>query len=357
MTKQTKKLVLADGREFPGICFGADGIAVGELIFNTSMVGYQEIFSDPSYEGKIIVMTYPLIGQYGIIDEDSESRNAHLAGLVVRDICSAPSNFRCTKTLAEEMEDKGVSCISGLDTRMLTKIIRSTPGIKAAIVPDYMPVAEAVSLIKAQMTDPRPAEKVSCTKCWYSRTPQHRFDVVVIDCGLKKSTVEALNRTGCNVTVVPFNTAAAEVRAFNPDAVLISSGPGDANAYPQLVDLVKELRGSLPLGGTGLGCQAIALSYGAKVVKLPCGRHGGAPMRNAESGRIVTVECNSDYAIDEASLEKCGLNISWTDVMDGSTQGITSVKDKVCAVQFCPEGGPGPDETGFFEKFVKMMED
>ena len=350
------KLVLETGQEFSGAGYGAGTPAVGEIVFNTSMVGYQEILSDPAYAGQIVVMTYPLMGQYGIMDEDFESRAVCLSGLVVREYCDTPSNFRYTKTLGEELEEHGIPCISDVDTRMLTRIIRRKGQLRAAIVDEDMNLVDALKLITASKTGEDFVSKVSCTKRWFSRTPEHNFDVVVIDCGLKHSIISALNRRGCNVTVVPFNTSMEDILAFNPDGVLISNGPGNPAAHTELVEVIDSLKGKLPIFGICLGMELIALSYGAKIERIGCGHHGGHPVRNLKTGRISTAEHNHNYAVTMESLAGTKLEAAYVDAADGTLEGIECREDKVFAVQFYPEGGPGPEETNFFDKFVKMME-
>lgn len=329
---------------------------MGELVFNTSMVGYQEIISDPSYEGQIVVMTYPLMGQYGIMAEDYESKSEGISGLVVRECCEAPSNFRLTKTLSEDLSEHGIPCVAGLDTRMLTHIIADEGTMKAAIVSERTSTKEALELIAAYK-DENKVSKVSCTKRWFSRTPHHKFDVVVLDCGLKYATVEALNRRECNVTVVPFDTDAQDILAFNPDGVLIAGGPSDPAELGNVVNTVKSLIGKTPLAGTGLGHLLIARACGASTSKMKCGHHGGRPIRNLESLRISTAEHNHSYCVDESSLDGTGLDVTFKDVADGTVEGLGDLGRKLLSVQFCPEGGPGSDETDFFEKFVKMMEE
>lgn len=351
------KLVLENGQEFCGICQGAQAPAVGEIVFNTSMVGYQEIISDPAYAGQIVVMTYPLIGQYGITAEDFESRSTGLVGMVVGECCEAPSNFRYTKTLPEELEERGIPCLSGLDTRMLTRIIRTKGPMRAAIVDESMALADALKLISLTPERTNAVPQMSCSKRWFSRTPHHTYDVVIVDCGMKHSIVYALNKRGCNVTVVPFNTPVQEILAFNPDGILISNGPGDPEQLPEIVAIVKELRGKMPVYGICLGQQIIALSYGAKSYRMQCGHHGGHPVRNLETGRIITAEHNHNYAIDEASLEGTGLVVTYRDAADGCIEGIACPADKVNAVQFYPEGAPGPEESDFFDSFINAMED
>lgn len=351
------KLVLPDGRQISGLNAGADACVCGELVFNTSMVGYQEVLSDPAYAGQIIIMTYPLIGQYGIMDEDFESKNPSVAGLVVRECSNTPSNFRFTQTLPEFLQDHDIPCLEGVDTRMLTRIVREEGTMKVALVPEEMPLQEALALLAGWKEDSQAVAHASCTKRWFSRTPQHVHDVVIVDCGLKHGVVKALNRRGCNVTVVPCTSSAAEILAFNPDGVLISSGPGNPEDASAVVELVNALKGKLPVFGIGLGASVIALSYGAKIEKMKAGHHGGHPVRSVDSPRIVTAEHNHNYTIVEASLAATPLKVTYYDASDGSVEGIECAADKVYAVQFYPEGGPGPEETDFFDKFVKMMEE
>lgn len=349
------KLVLPDGRQICGMNAGADVCVCGELVFNTSMVGYQEVISDPAYAGQIIVMTYPLIGQYGIMDEDFESKSPSAAGLIVRECCDTPSNFRYTQTLPEYLQEHDIPCLEGVDTRMLTTIIREEGNMRAALVPEDMPLDEALAMLSAWTPDDRAAAKASCTKRWFSRTAQHIHDVVIVDCGLKNGIVKALNRRGCNVTVVPFGSTAEEILAFNPDGVLISSGPGNPADAMAVVDVINQLKGKLPVFGIGLGHALIALSYDAQVERLKAGHHGGHPVRPVGSLRIVTAEHNHNYTVVEASLAATPLSVTYHDAADGTVEGIECAADKVYAVQFYPEGGPGPEETDFFDRFVKMI--
>lgn len=356
------KLVLENGQEYCGTGYGSGAAAVGEVVFNTSMVGYQEIASDPSYTGQIVVMTYPLIGQYGITAEDYEARNAGPAGLVVRECCETPSNFRFTKTLSEELEEHGVPCLSGVDTRMLTRAIREQSGdtlIRGAIVDDSVSTGDAVRLIRETAPESNPVSKVSCTKRWFSRTANHRFDVVALDCGIKHSIVVALNRRGCNVTVVPFDTAAEDILAFNPDGLLICGGPGSPEAAKGIVPVINALKGKLPIAGISLGHLLIAMSYGAGT-KI-CRHHGGRPVRKIAGveteGRIITAEHNHCYTVDPESIADTELSVSYVDVADGSIEGLECRKDRICSVQFSPEGAPGPQESDFFDKFIKTMEE
>lgn len=356
MEKKAKKLVLETGQEFLGTGFGADCPSVCEIVFNTSVVGYQEIISDPSYAGQIIVMTYPLIGNYGITDEDYETRVPNIGGLVVRECCDTPSNFRYTKTLDEELSECNIPGISGIDTRMLTKIIRRTGRPMAAIVDASLPREDALKLI-AQT--PRPtdlAAKACCRKRWFARTPNQRFHVVAVDCGIKHNIIRILNRRGCNVTIVPFKMAAKDILAFNPDGILFSNGPAGAPQAPEAVALFKELKGKKPICGIGLGQEIIGLDYGAKLTPMGCGLHGDHPVRELATGRINIAVMNQSYCFE--SVEGTELTPTHVTVPEGYVVGFENVRDRIFGVQFHLESAPGPqDNVYLIDKFIKMMED
>ena len=259
-----RKIVLEDGSEYYGCGFGADTDRVCEIVFNTSMVGYQEIVSDPSCTDQMVVMTYPLIGNYGITDDDYECKNPSIGGLVVYDYNDMPSNFRHTKTLSELLEEYGIPGIYGVDTRKLTRSIRDLGSRRVLITSCETSKAEALEIIRNTKVPHDQVSRVSCKKRWYSRTAIHQFNVVVIDCGLKFNIVRCLNEYGCNVTVVPYHTTAGEIDFMQPDGILISSGPGNPEDVPEVIETVKALRGKYPIFGICFGHLLIALSYGAK---------------------------------------------------------------------------------------------
>ena len=356
MKRPEKKLVLESGQEFYGTGFGADCRRVCEIVFNTSVVGYQEIISDPSYAGQIVVMTYPLIGNYGITDEDFESKMPPIGGLVVRECCDTPSNFRFTKTLEEELEDHGIPCLSGIDTRMLTKIIRDTGRPMAAIVEADMSREEALALIAATPRHKDLVPQVSCRKRWISRTPGHLYHVVAVDCGIKYSIVRILNSRGCDVTIVPYSASAKDILAFNPDGILFSNGPACPDDVPGVKALFAELKGRKPICGIGLGHEIIAQNYGARLDCMGCGMHGDHPVRNLGTGRISTAVLNQSYSI--ASVEGTGLEATHVTVPEGYVVGVRNKEDKVFSVQFHLESAPGPrDNIDLIDNFIKMMEE
>ncbi|MBQ5836834.1 MAG: glutamine-hydrolyzing carbamoyl-phosphate synthase small subunit [Alistipes sp.] len=359
MKQPNKKLVLDSGEEFLGYGFGADTQSVCEIVFNTSMAGYQEILSNPSCTDQIVVMTYPMIGNYGITDEDFEARNLTVGGLIVREVCEEPSNFRFTKTLAELMEEYSIPGISGVDTRMLTRIIREKSGCRAAIVPASMSKEEALALIAATPVKRDAVERVSCKKRWYSRTANHRFDVVMIDCGAKLNLVRMLNKRGCNVVIVPFNTPLKHILNFNPDGILVSNGPGNPADVEVVVEHIKALKGKLPIFGVELGHQLIALAYGAKVAKVEGVHRGGEhPVRNLENGKIEITSQGSHFFVDEASLADTPLTVTHRSVIAGTVEGVECREDKTFSVQYNPESAPGAHDSAYlFDKFIKLMEE
>ena len=354
----TKKLVLENGKEFPGYGFGSDRVAVCEIVFNTSMVGYQEIVSDPTYTEQIVVMTYPLMGNYGFADEDYESKFPSMGGMVVRECCDAPSNFRYTKTLNEAFEELDVPGISGVDTRMITRIIRNEGTQRAAIVDYNMPHEEAMKLIRESEPKRNLLERISCKKRWFSRTPNHKWDVVAIDCGIKYSFIRQLNAKGCNVTIVPYNSTPEEILAFNPDGIFVSNGPGDPAESTKVSETIKALQGKLPIFGVDLGHQIIAMSYGAQNVKLKVGHRGANhPVKNLESGKLEIVAQNHGFVVDEESIKSTPIKVTHRNLLDNTVAGIEVMEDHIFSVQYQPDCSPESSSTYLFDKFIKLMED
>ncbi len=354
----TKKLVLENGREFLGYGYGATVERVCEIIFNTSVVGYQEILSDPSCIDQIVVMAYPLIGNYGITDEDFESKTPQVGGMVVRECNENPSNFRYTKTFSETLDEAGIPCIAGVDTRMIVRIIRDEGVQRAAIVNIDTTTEQALEMIKSTPLPQGQVAKVSSKKRWFSRTPNHKYDIVAVDCGIKYSMIRQFNSRGCNVTVVPYNTTLDEIMAFNPDGIFISNGPGSPEELPEVVELVKQVEGKIPLFGVSLGMQLISLAYGAKVYKMKCGHHGSAAVCDLNMGRIDMASENHGFAVDAESLAGTRLKVTHENVLDHTVEGVECAEDKVYALQFHPESAPGPHDCAYlFDKFIKLMEE
>lgn len=358
MNSYNKKIVLENGREFYGYGFGADTEAINEIVFNTSMVGYQEIVSDPSYTGQAVVMTYPLIGNYGMNDEDYETKVPSIGGLIVREYNDTPSNFRYTKTLSEVLEENNIPGIQGIDTRAVVGIIRREGAQKVMICSADTPLWSALEKIKAYNPKPNEVERVSCKKIWFSRTPDHKYDVVAIDCGIKLNIIRKLNQKGCNVIVVPFDTPRKKIMSFRPDGLFLSNGPGDPENVTPVIETVKELRGKLPIFGICLGHQMISLAYGAKTYKMKFGHRGGNhPVKNLETGKIEITSQNHSFAVDVDSLKDTKLKLTHINLLDNTAEGVECVRDKIFSVQYHPESAPGPQDSSYlFDKFISMME-
>lgn len=357
MKPYNKKIVLENGSEFYGYGFGADKEAINEIVFNTSMVGYQEIMSDPSYTDQMVCMTYPLIGNYGMTDEDYETKVPTMGGMIVREYNDLPSNFRYTKTLSEVLDEYGIPAISGVDTRKITRIIRDFGSQKVMITDAATPHEQAMEMLGAYEIPHDMVARVSCKKRWYSRTPNHKFDVVAIDCGIKLNIVRKLNEKGCNVTVVPYNTSAEEIMKMRPDGLFLSNGPGNPEDVIPVINVVKELKGKLPIFGICLGHQMISLALGAKTFKMKFGHRGGNhPVMNLETGKIEITSQNHSYAVDCESLKETQLKLTHKNLLDNTAEGVESPENKLFSVQYHPESAPGPQDSEYlFDKFIALM--
>lgn len=358
MKPYDKQIVLENGQQFFGYGFGADKTSVNEIVFNTSMVGYQEIVSDPSYTDQMVTMTYPLIGNYGMNDEDYETKIPTMGGLIIREYNDLPSNFRYTKTLSEVLDEYGIPGISGVDTRKITRIIRNEGSQKVVICDADVPYEEALKMVKEYKIPTDMVSRVSCKKRWYSRTPNHKYDVVAIDCGIKLNIIRKLNEKGCNVTVVPYNTTAEEIMNMRPDGLFLSNGPGNPEDVQPVIEVVKALKGKLPIFGICLGHQMISLALGAKTFKMKFGHRGGNhPVMNLETGKIEITSQNHSYAVDVDSLKDTELELTHKNLLDNTAEGVASPKNKLFSVQYHPESAPGPQDSAYlFDKFIALME-
>lgn len=353
-----RMLVMENGSVHEGTGFGSMNDAVCELVFNTSMVGYQEIVTDPSYTAQTVVMTYPLIGNYGITDEDNETRVPTMGGLVVREYCDMPSNFRYTKTLGEILEENGIPGLQGVDTRRIGRMIRNEGSQRALICDADTPIEEALERVRAYRLPTDCVSRVSCKKKWYARTPNPRYSVVAVDCGIKLNIVRKLNQFGCNVTVVPYDTPADTILSFKPDGLFLSNGPGDPEDVRPVIDLVRALRGRLPIFGICLGHQMISLACGARTFKMKFGHRGGNhPVRELATGKIEITSQNHSFAVDEKSLQGTGLTLTHQNLLDGTAEGVACLPDKLFSVQYHPESAPGPQDSAYlFGRFIDLME-
>jgi len=353
-----RKLVLENGYEFFGEGFGSEREAVAEIVFNTSMVGYQEIISDSSYFAQIVTMTYPLIGNYGVNDDDYENFGPKLSGLVVNEHQLNPSNFRFTQTLPEILSSFNIPGISSVDTRKITKIIRST-GTQLAVLTDAATDTQrALEKIRAYALPGDYLAGVSKNKIWYTRTPNFKYNIVAIDCGIKLNMIRLLKKRGCNVTCVPYSMPPAEIMRLKPDGIFISNGPGDPEQAPDVVKTVKALQGRVPIFGVCLGHQIIGLANGARTVKLKFGHRGANhPVKNLVTGKIEITAQNHSFAIEESSLKNTRLAATHVNLLDNTIEGAECAEDFIFGVQFHPESCPGPQDSEYlFDKFLDNVE-
>lgn len=358
MLRLRRKLVLEDGSVFYGYSFGGVEDKLSELVFNTSMVGYQEILSDPSYTDQAVVMTFPSIGNYGINDRDYESKRPGLNAMIVRDNSESPNHFECTETLENAMIRYGISGLTGVDTRALTRIIREKGSLRSLLTDIGTPNEECLERLKAFTYRRDAVSRASRSEREIYPAENARFRVAAIDCGMKMNIVNCLNRLGVSVTVVPWNTGASEICALHPDGIFVSNGPGDPEDVKETIETVRELRGKLPMFGICLGHQIISLAYGAKTYKLKFGHRGGNhPVMDLRTGKVEITSQNHSYAVNEESLKDTGLKATHINLLDQTIEGVECAEDGVFAVQYHPESKPGPDDSRYlFDRFLENME-
>lgn len=354
-----RKIILEDGSEYYGFAFGDTDDKICEIVFNTSMVGYQEIISDPSYTYQAVVMTYPLIGNYGIADDDFETQTPTIGGLIVREYNDEPSNFRSRQTLSEVMKKYKIPGIYGVDTRKLTRSIRDLGSRKVLITNPDVKREEGMKILGESKIPTDAVSKVSRKKIVSSLAKNAKYNVVAIDCGMKENIVRSLNKHGCNVTIVPWNTSAEEIEKFNPDGIFISNGPGDPTDVPETINTIKSLIGKYVIFGICLGHQIISLAYGGTTYKLKFGHRGGNhPVKNLETGKIEITSQNHSYAVDVKSLENTPLKLTHVNILDNTAEGVKCEKDRVFSVQYHPESAPGPQDSEYlFDRFLELMEE
>ena len=344
-------LVLQDGQVFEGYRFGAARDAVGELVFTTGMCGYIETLTDPSYYGQIVLQTYPLMGNYGVIPADFEGK-CSVRGYVVREWCEAPSNFRCEMTLDEFLRQQDVPGLYGVDTRELTRIIREH-GVMNASICSQIP-ADLTPVRQYAVTDA--VRSATCTQASvHPAEGEKKFSVTLLDYGAKRNIVRELQKRGCEVTVLPASAAAEEVLAGDPDGVMLSNGPGDPAEAVFQIGEIRKLLGKKPVFGICLGHQLTALALGGTTYKLKYGHRGvNQPVREADGPRTYITSQNHGYAVDSDSLKQG--KISFVNANDGTCEGIDYPELNAFTVQFHPEACTGPKDTGFlFDRFVDMM--
>jgi len=366
-------LVLADGSVFRGRSIGAEGITVGEVVFNTALTGYQEILTDPSYSRQIVTLTYPHIGNTGVNAEDVEAGRIHAAGLVVRDVPRLHSNFRAGSSLPDYLASQNIVAIADLDTRRLTRILREQGAQSGCIMAGRIDEAEALAAANAfpGLAGMDLAKVVTAPAAYdwnetewklgrgYGRQEMPRFHVVAFDYGVKHNILRMLAERGCRLTVLPATASAAEVLALKPDGVFLSNGPGDPEPCDYAIRAIGELvAAKIPTFGICLGHQLLALASGAKTVKMKFGHHGANhPVKDLDSGRVAITSQNHGFAVDAATLP-ANLRSTHVSLFDGSLQGIARTDAPAFSFQGHPEASPGPHDVAYlFDRFIKLMAD
>lgn len=351
-----RQLILEDGSVFVGKGFGSDREMSGEVVFNTGMTGYQEMLSDPSYCGQIVTLTYPLIGNYGINRDDFESMNPAIHGLIVKEACDIPSNWRSEESLDSLLKAKQIPGLSGIDTRKLTRLIRMHGTLKGQLCPLDVDVEQIVQELKATPTPTDQVSRVSTRDPYHVPGPGKR--VVLVDYGMKHNILQELIRRNCEVFVVPYHTSAEEVLRLGPDGVLLSNGPGNPEDVSEGVEMIRNLLGKVPLFGICLGHQLFALACRAKTEKLRFGHRGSNhPVRERSTGLIEITAQNHGYTVTEGSLVNTDLIVTHEAVNDGTIEGLAHKVHPAFSVQYHPEASPGPEDSNvLFDRFIKLME-
>ncbi len=359
MTKRAI-LLLEDGSIYEGISFGSDVDAVGEVVFNTSMTGYQEMLTDPSYAGQIVIPTYPLIGNYGINDNDIESSRIQVRGFVVREDCAEPSHYQSRNTVNDYLAEAGIPGIAGLDTRAITRKLRNYGVMMGVLTSQRTPQEAAEMLTSAPNYGTLDFVKEVSTQSTFCFKPEdgegHR-NIVVVDYGCKYNIMRIVRNLGCNVTVVPCTATAKEILAHNPDGVLLSPGPGNPEMLDYAVYNIRGLIGYKPIMGICLGNQLIARAFGGKNFKLKFGHRGGNhPVKDLATGKVYITAQNHGYAVDADSI-KDGLEVSHINLNDGTVEGLKHKELPIFTIQYHSEASPGPlDSVYIFEQFIEMVD-
>lgn len=360
-----KRAILAveDGSIFEGRAVGAEGESEGELVFNTSMTGYQEILTDPSYAGQIVVMTCPHIGNYGVNEDDVESDAPHVRGFVMRECCLEPSNWRATATLPEYLKRHKVVAVDGVDTRQITRLLRTKGAMKAVVSTTTADGAALVEKARAsadmQGSDFVKDVSIKAPYAW-ERPRSVRYRVAALDYGIKRNILRLLEQAGCAVTVMPATAGPDEVLAHDPDGVFLSNGPGDPAALPYVYPTVRVLiEREIPIFGICLGHQILAHALGGKTYKLKFGHRGGnQPVYHCETGKVEITAQNHGFAVDTTSLDPLEVEFSHVHLNDKTCSGMTHKRLPLFSVQYHPEASPGPHDSRYlFEKFTRLMDD
>lgn len=357
--KKQAILALEDGRIFHGYSFGAEGEAYGEVVFNTSLTGYQEILTDPSYKGQMVCMTYPLIGNYGVNLEDVESTQPYLEGFIVKEASRIYSNWRAKGDLHSYLKKNNIVGIEGVDTRALTKHLREEGAKKGFISTTDL---DETSVVKKAKDSPGLVgrdliKEVTCKKS-YDWNKDGRFKVVAVDSGIKHNILRNLASHGCQVRVVPATATTQEILSYHPDGLFLSNGPGDPEALPYIVDTVRSLLDKMPIFGICLGHQILGMAFGGKTYKLKFGHHGGnQPVMDLRNGKVDITAQNHSFAVDVDSIPDKNVELTHINLNDRTVEGMEHKKLPIFSVQYHPEAAPGPhDANHLFDKFIKMME-
>ena len=358
-------IYLEDGTVFKGKGFGFKGTAVGELVFNTSMTGYQEILTDPSYKGQIITMTYPLIGNYGISEHDNESEGIHAFGLVIKDLCDAPSNSNCIMTLDQWLADQEIPGVYGVDTRQITKKIRKNGTVKCLISTEGISISDARDKCMAGTLRGDWMKEVSVKEKTLlgstAETDDKPYKVAVLDYGVKRHILKYLRERNCDLTVYPYGTAAEDILADSPDGIFLTNGPGDPEEAVEAIEEIRKLisRSEIPMFGICMGHQLLALALGGRTYKLKYGHRGGNHgVYDKDTKRSCITSQNHGYAVKHESIILKGMEVTHLNLNDGTVEGMEHRDLPIFSVQFHPEASPGPNDSGYlFDKFIGMMKE
>ena len=346
-------LILENGSRFLGKLL-SDSAAVGEVVFNTGMTGYQEVLTDPSYCGQIVAMTYPLIGNYGVAGCFEQARQSFVKGFVVSECCDYPSNWRLEGTLTAYLLERSIPCLYDVDTRAITRVLRSRGAMKGIIVPAHRAETDGRQLLAQEL--PKDAVE-QVTTAAVEHIPGQGTRVAVLDFGVKRNILQYMAAAGCDLTIWPARSAAADILAQDPDGVFLSNGPGDPKDIPFAVETIRQLVGKKPVFGICLGHQLLALALGGDTYKLKFGHRGSNhPVKDLRSGRVYITSQNHGYAVDETSLAGKDMIVTHKAVNDGTVEGIRHTSLPVFSVQYHPEAAPGPADSGYlFAQFMELM--
>lgn len=352
---ENRLLILEDGSVYRGSGFGSANYQVGELVFNTGMSGYQEVLSDLSYCGQIIMMTYPMIGNYGINRDDFESLDPAVFGFVVRECCEKPSNFRGDLTLDEFLKLKDIPGIAGVDTRAITRKLRKSGTMRAILADEDANVDEVVSMLRQSAWMHDQVKRVSTQKPF--PIPSRGKKVILIDFGAKHGIIRELSKRNCDLIVVPYDTSAEAILALHPDGVMLSNGPGDPKDMGGAINVMKQLIGKVPIFGICLGHQLIALACGANTIKLKFGHRGcNHPVLCLATNKVEMTSQNHGYAVELESLANTDLAMTHQALNDKSVEGVKHKRYPVFSVQYHPEASPGPEDSNYlFDQFMEIM--